>query len=295
MPGHVLYMAPPGGGYARAAERYAKAYGLDVVVQEFAPRKGQQQHDEKGWEKIVRLERGASFILIWNGRQHRTPLIEEFAKRNGIPHAFIEWGMMPQKETLFVDPAGFNGKSVLNGPLSWVTSKDMERLEFVREQEQKKHPISDEGFVLVPMQIQKDTQILYNSPYRSMSEFVEYVHRFFPGTRIVVRQHPSSGGINLPDGVEAPSKQEAGDFLDHAARASAVVGITSTCLFEAAILGKPVLALGDHPLRFHGPHDHDRVCAGALALRTRRDAPDLPSILERFGVRPLGCDPIGGA
>jgi len=65
------------------------------------------------------------------------------------------------------------------------------------------------------------------------------------------------------------------------------VGITSTCLYEAAILGVPVVALGDHPLRLQPKHLQDRVLAGVLALRIDRESGDLGSVLDRFGIRPL--------
>jgi hypothetical protein len=65
------------------------------------------------------------------------------------------------------------------------------------------------------------------------------------------------------------------------------VGITSTTLFEAAILGVPVVALGDHPLRLRRPDEVDRVLAGALALRVNRSDGDLGAVLDRFNVRPL--------
>jgi hypothetical protein len=61
-----------------------------------------------------------------------------------------------------------------------------------------------------------------------------------------------------------------------------VVGITSTCLLEAAVLGVPVEAWGDHPLKTHPPHMHDRVAAGALALSVPRGG-DIKPILDRFG------------
>jgi len=66
-----------------------------------------------------------------------------------------------------------------------------------------------------------------------------------------------------------------------------VIGITSTCLYEAAILGVPVVALGDHPLRLQPKYLHERVLAGALALRVDRETGNLADVLDRFGIRPL--------
>lgn len=225
----------------------------------------------------------AALVVIWSGYQWASPLAVRLCRRRGIPLVFIEQGMLPQRETFFVDPGGFCGESVLNGDLAWVEAKDVAALQLKREQLALKHPRRDEGFVLVPLQIENDSQVLYHSPYNTMHELVQHVEAMYPAQRIVVRPHP--GGDRSRKFARAESILE-GEFLDWASRASVVVGITSTCLYEAAILGVPVVALGDHPLKTHPSHRHDRVAAGALSLCIRRDG-DLAPVLERFGIRPL--------
>jgi hypothetical protein len=190
--------------------------------------------------------------------------------------------MLPQSASFFVDPKGFCGDSVLNGDLSWVTDADMERLHAKRAELQKTYPLDNEGFILAPLQIHNDAQVLYYSQYKNMDEFIADVESLYPDDRIIARPHPNGGKKHSFKRAEEVFE---GDFLAWAARAKEVVCITSTCLYEAAILGVPVRALGDHPLATHPRAMHDKVCAGALALCVPRGG-DIKPVLDRFRLKP---------
>src|SRR6185369_11159350 len=131
---------------------------------------------------------------------------------------------------------------------------------------------------------ENDTQILYFSPYRNMEEFIADVETMYPTGKLIARPHPRSTAKRA---FRRTKVDKEGEFLEAASKAGVVVGITSTCLYEAAILGVPVVALGDHPLRLQPKHLHERVLAGVLALRIDREKGDLGPILYRFGIRPL--------
>jgi hypothetical protein len=118
-----------------------------------------------------------------------------------------------------------------------------------------------------------------------MNRFISHVESLYPKDRIVIRPHPKGSKRHEKSRPQTREIFE-GDCLEWAARASVVVGITSTCLYEAGVLGVPVVALGDHPLRTHCQSEHDAVLAGALALTVRRDSGDLDSVLRRFGIAP---------
>ncbi len=226
----------------------------------------------------------ASLAVIWNGLQYGTPLATRLCRRRGIPVCYVEWGLLPQADTFLIDPEGFCGDSLLARDVSWVTEADLERLHRVRAQLQQKYPLDRGEHVLAVLQIENDCQTLYFSPYRNMEEFVADVETMYPTGRIIARPHPKSTAQRSFARAEV---EGGGDFLAAACKAGVVVGLTSTCLYEAAILGVPVVALGDHPLRLQPKHLHERVLAGALALRVERVTGDLGSVLERFGIRPL--------
>src|SRR5262249_6827496 len=157
-------------------------------------------------------------------------------RRRGIPVCYLEWGILPQSTTFLVDPFGFCSDSILAKDLSWVTDEDMKRLRRVRKQLQAEYPRKKSNDVLAVLQIENDTQILYFSPYRNMEEFIADVEAMYPTGRIIARPHPRSTAKRSFRRAAVKSK---GDFLEAASKAGVVVGITSTCLYEAAILGVP--------------------------------------------------------
>lgn len=279
---YMVYLSPLGEDFTAAAGAYALRYNLELRIILLNGVEG--DNEPYTWEQFTDIVLGASFVLMWNGKQAASALLGDLCRRKSIPCAFLEYGLMPQGDTLTIDPKGFNGDSLLCQPLDWVQSSDMDRLHDARGQLQGIYPFTNNSSYLVPLQIPSDTQILYYCGFKSMGEFGDYVCQLL-GDRVVFRQHPLREGetYGLPNVVTA---QQSGPFFKHAAAAQSVVGLTSTCLLEAAILGKPVMALGDHPLRTHA--DHDRVAAAALSMRIPRDEPVIAHVLERHGVIPLG-------
>jgi hypothetical protein len=229
----------------------------------------------------------ASFAVIWNGYQHAALSVSKICELRGIPKCYLEWGMLPQSDNFFVDPLGFCGKSILCKDLSWVTKEDTEKLYTKRIELQQQYPLNNEGYVLVPMQIENDTQVLHNSHYNNMEEFVSHVEYMYPNNRILVKSHPNSPKQrNFSRAEYAVSN----NFLELASKASVVVSISSTCLYESAMLGVPVIALGDHPLRLNKKDNIDKVLAGALALNIDRSTGDLASVMRRFNIKPILLD-----
>jgi hypothetical protein len=226
----------------------------------------------------------SSMAVIWNGLQFGGPLASRICNRRDIPVCYIEWGLLPQSATFSVDPCGFCGDSILAKDVSWVTEADMDKLYEVRSNLQKRYPLRSEDHVLAALQIENDSQILYFSRYRSMEEFVADIEALYPDRKIVARPHPKSPTART---FARALVDDDGEFLEAASKAGTVVSITSTCLYEAAILGVPVVAFGEHPLSIQPKALHERVLAGALALCIDRATGDLGPVLDRFGIRPL--------
>lgn len=227
----------------------------------------------------------ASFAVIWNGYQHTALSVSRICELRGIPKCYIEWGMLSQADNFFVDPLGFCGQSILCKDLSWVTKSDIDVLYQKREELQKKYTIEDQGYILVPLQIENDTQVLHNSHYNNMEELVRYIEHMYPNNRIIVKKHPKSGANRNFARAEIYGGDD--DFLSVASKASLVVGISSTTLYESAILGVPVIALGEHPIRINKKDKLDLILAGALALNINRSTGDLRSVLSRFNLKPF--------
>lgn len=265
--------------YQAVINRYAATYGRPVVA----------YGRDTSMFQAADVVKYASFVFIWNGLQGQGALAARLCRRRGIPHAFFEQGLLPQATTYLFDRRGFCADSSLADDLSWVNQRDLDLLAEIRGELQATYTVTDEGFTLVPLQVENDTQILYYTGYRNMQEFVERLTDLIPEGPIVVRPHPKSSARR--EAIHPRVRIEtSGTFLDWARRASRVVGLTSTALYESAILGKDVRALGDHPLR-DNLNDRDRLLAGLLAQRVDRVTGDVAPIFERFGLRPLGCEP----
>lgn len=288
MADYVVHVGYPEVAQAEAfCKRYADRYGLELKSVSL---------NESAF-KTCDVIKHAAFAMIWNGQQQSGELVSSVCRQMRIPHAYFEFGALPQSQTYSVDESGFCCKSSLrDSDLRFVSSDDMNRLELTRSALQLEHrfgEVESAGDILVPLQIENDTQILHSTPYRTMDEFIFDVCETFGAHRITFKKHPKSKTFrHVPEGA---AFVETGDFLDLAAAHSLVIGLTSTCLFEAAVMGCRVLAIGDHPLSLRysraGPA-RDKLLAAYLSSIVDRDLGDASMVLERRGVRPLGCTPI---
>lgn len=224
----------------------------------------------------------ADLLLIWNGMQYNGRHAVEVARRKGIPHLVFELGLFGQNEHYLWDTCGFNGESSMMQPLTWVTPAMKDELVAKRHELQEQHPLDPQGHVLVPLQIHNDTQVLYHTPYATMEEFQDDLAVMYPNQEVVIRPHPKSKARRQPRGPHQRI-DSSGTFLEAASRASVVVGLTSSCLWEASILGVPTISLGDNPLRHHPRSHHDTLAAAVLSRNMRQDKP-IVEVMERLGI-----------
>lgn len=248
------------------------------------------------WE-FVDHAKYSNFIVIWNGKQCYGPLITDLCKQKGIPRCYIEWGLLPQSENFLIDPFGFCGDSILCSDLSWIDNRDIDLMHSIRQGLQQQYTMADDDYVLIPLQIENDSQVLYYSQYANMYDFVyDVINRYPNSKKFVIKIHPKnnitkylkSWNSSYTDKIKS-AKVTIIDtdipFLQLACRASKIVGLTSTCLYEAAILGKSVESLGVHPLNTEY-NNIDRILSGILALNINRKTGNLKSILDRFDIKP---------
>lgn len=241
-------------------------------------------HKENIWN-TGRIVQEAAFVLIWNGWQHYSPHAANICRAKGIPHAFVEWGVLPQREHYLFDPLGFCGDSILNINLAWVTDADRAKLAETRTSLRAKYPprVPDDK-VLLCLQIESDTQTLYYGRYKGMDDLIEQCVAEY-GDKLIIRPHPKTTDRRRMDLVERWGVDRVSlvpDFLNDAATRSRVVAMSSTTLYEAAILGIPVDAKGEHPLAHWPAARHDDVLAGLLSLNLRRDAASAADLLRRI-------------
>jgi hypothetical protein len=217
----------------------------------------------------------ADSVITWNGSILVTGTLAESAKLLDIPAFYMERGLLPG--SLVIDPDGVNNDSSIAGA-DWqkhATSKpnfaEIEVLQSYCRQlgssdasivktGQKKDRRSvlkqlglspEKPVILLPLQIESDSNIQNNSPYfKSMEELIRSVTSALDGTgaQLVVKPHPEDQSRR--DRIEALcSATDVRCCWDLSLQSllpvtDLVVVINSTVGLEALLQNKPVVTLG---------------------------------------------------
>ena len=272
----LVYVGYPGRAEERAfVRRYADRHGYAMRVVPLT------KYYFESFDQV----KNADLIVCWSRWQWHAPQVARLARLRGIPIWFFEQGFLAQKRHFLVDPTGHCGTASLCDDLRWVTDRDRRGLEVVRRGLREFYNPKLGDYVLVPYQVHNDATVLFDSPYNNMGELMREVRSRYPRVKIVGRPHPGGGNRTPPEGMtNVEVRKGPADFLRDAAGAAAVVGCTSTCLIEAAVMGKPTVALGDCVLSAWDQARRDDALAGLLALNVPRDG-DPTYALERTGFR----------
>lgn len=100
--------------------------------------------------------------------------------------------------------------------------------------------------VLLPLQLQTDSQFVMHSPFPHNQAFIDFVvprvAAALPGARVLVKRHPMDvRRYRLPPGAEFVE----GNLARFHSRAAMLVCLNSNTGFEAALRGMPVLCFAD--------------------------------------------------
>lgn len=196
-------------------------------------------------------------IVIWNGQTgfvaNCLRIISE--KKYKVPTAFLERGLI--KDSLFIDYRGVNGGSSLT--FSKITPKELtqEDLGKVTQYFKVNYAMLNQCIILnkkniksvfFPLQVQRDTNILFYSPYTSMRQvFQEFSAHLNNDVKKTIRPHPEEDPkevINIAQSEHTHISSKGG--LDECiSQADLIVTVNSTVGLEALVEGKPVVTLGD--------------------------------------------------
>ena len=265
------------------------------------------------WYHLLRRRlAGADLLVVWSG--FRVPLRAAAcaAESLGIRTLYCENGVLPG--TLMMDPKGVNyaGSIVGKGPDFFLQAAiDPEREQALFDTGLQQRPLrralrggggeTDDGrplperYVLFPMQVHDDSQVLVFSPrFRTMEDTVRYVaaqvavHNAGTGDSLalVVKEHPSDLGRadyrplrrSLP-GAYFMRRTPVGDLIRSA---RAVVTLNSSVGVEALLLMRPVITLGE--ALYNGPGVVSHIGDGDLAeaLGAVIDQPVNRELVTRF-------------
>ncbi|WP_312152386.1 capsular polysaccharide export protein, LipB/KpsS family [Atlantibacter hermannii] len=174
-------------------------------------------------------------LFIWNGY---TGLVANslrvMAKTRAIETFYLERGLF--KNSIFIDAQGVNGfSSLADNKFSNIPRAKILKIE-------KRY-----NRVFIPLQVQKDTNIIYNSPFLTMREFILTVYELYTalGIELIVRPHPEEveNNLNLPllPGITITTENSVDYWIDNT---DATITINSTVGLEAIIKNKPTISYG---------------------------------------------------
>ena len=191
-------------------------------------------------------------LLMWNGAEPIHQPILERARQENIRILFVECGPIAQKNYYYIDEKGINAQSsLMDDDLSWVSEEHVDKLELFRQAYLDNRKWNPPGkYIFVPLQIESDTNIIKNSPYKTMQSFINHCEEKFQDEYIIFKTHPLLPNLNYRiHGNNAIIRQ--GSFLDHIQEAKLVYGLTSTALLESTLMGVPTECIGDCWLNKH--------------------------------------------
>lgn len=217
----------------------------------------------------------ADSVMTWNGSLLVTGTLAESAGLLGIPTFYLERGLLPG--SLVIDHSGVNNDSSIAGT-DWrikastkPTLAEVDALKAYCQQlgssgtsivntGQKKNKEAvlaqldlspEKPVILLPLQIESDSNIQKNSPYfKSMEELISSVTSVLDGTgaQLIVKPHPEDRSRR--DRIEALcSTSDVRCCWELSLQSllpvtDLVVVINSTVGLEALLQNKPVVALG---------------------------------------------------
>jgi len=191
-------------------------------------------------------------FMVWNGSEPIHQQILNKAGQENIKILFIECGFFPQSKYFYIDELGINADaSIMNDDLSWVSQEHLNKLELFRQAYLEGRKWNSPGkYILCPLQLENDTNIVKNAPHIKMQDFINHVGRKYPDDFILFKTHPLMPNINYKvNGGNAIIR--SGNFLDFAQNARLVYGQTSTALLETALMKVPTTAIGKCWLNQH--------------------------------------------
>lgn len=189
-------------------------------------------------------------VIIWNGQaEHQRDFMDCLSGSGGCDTLFLECGWFPQRDYFYWDRDGVNARSSIAGR-SPPELDDVQREQvraWKRDYTAAYRDIAEQRkLILVPLQVDTDSNVTLHSPFASMAEFLQHlVAAVRPDYRVIVRPHPlASYPYDIDCGRSNFQVDRRTPLYELIAAAEYVIGINSTVLLEALAFEKKVLAFG---------------------------------------------------
>jgi hypothetical protein len=189
-------------------------------------------------------------VFMWNGTLPHHFYIKKICGLHNKTYSILEVGFFPQKEFYIIDNKGINAESSMMDMKLSVTEKDEIAYEAFREKYVAGRTWRQTNqYILVPMQLELDSNIRLHSPLKTMQALIDHVEAEFPKKKIIFKRHPKDKNT-----YRISPKNEfmtGGHILEVSQDAEMVYGINSTCLLETSMMGVPTVAIGNGFLKAH--------------------------------------------
>jgi len=198
-------------------------------------------------EKIVAFD--PNLVIVWNGRYPYMNAGYHWLKQH-YRVAVTEMGWYPQKSYSYISDDLAQISCLADVPYEPGVASLPENQSLL-EEARCSYQIPAVGttlptdFVLVPPQLEHDTQIVNTSPwFKTNDSFLSFIKMKYPHLKVVVRNHPLDLKAARPS--FALDMTETCGSLALAQHATLVAGINSTVLAESMLFHRPTLAFGCH-------------------------------------------------
>ena len=230
----------------------------------------------KGFDARIKDQ---DLVYFWNGEYSWLKDSKRKLHDRGGKSINVEVAWFPQSKNTYYDWRGTNGNCSLRyDSLDWLEQKDYDNLDILAESYRDGLQPTKEGYVLVPLQLSKDTAIQKWSPLKRMGDVIRMARKMFPHKEILFRRHPKDKH-DYADLINDISLGESRPLKELIMGADLVWGMNSTVLTEAALMGKDVKACGVSLLH-NGTCQRDALAA-LVARQIPKSATDITPWIRR--------------
>ncbi|WP_448546848.1 capsular polysaccharide export protein, LipB/KpsS family [Thalassotalea fusca] len=198
---------------------------------------------------------GFTKVLVWNGNfDYQQTFLKLIRKKQKISLLYTEVAWFDQSNSVYVDPLGVNGNSLLaqTAPKKLTNSQEIKVKQFIQDYtgglSPSKLPNNKLIKILVPLQVDTDSNIVHHSPFKNMKSFIAYLENWLPDKNIevLIRAHPKATyEYEIKSNRNDFRIDSTGELKSKIAEADIVIGINSTVLLQSLAFLKPVFAFGD--------------------------------------------------
>ena len=206
-------------------------------------------------------------IFVWNGETERSRIVVDASRKYGKNISFLEVGYFSQKDHIMLTSGGSVGGALMRAespPSPQDDDHEYLRLFFNRYSLGRDWQDSSCGTVLCLLQLAWDMAVRRYSDVKTTQQLVDRVESMFPDDSVLFRRHPKDQKTKIK--TRHPISTSS-SLWDDVLPARIVIAINSTALYESVLAGKPVVAIGECPLKIFPTLSQQRAVVREIIAR----------------------------